>query len=60
MALIAHRDGVEECPLLGVKRTSKSKSVTSAFDPSRTSGVRAADDPGKFKKFLFTVAHRQQ
>jgi hypothetical protein len=24
------------CPLLGVKRTSKFKSVTSAFDPKRT------------------------
>ena len=38
MALIGHRDGVEECPLLGVKQTSKFKSVTSTFDPKRTSG----------------------
>ena len=36
MTLIGHRDGVEECPLSGVKRTSKFKSVTSAFDPKRT------------------------
>ena len=27
----------DECPLSGVKRTSKCKSVTSAFDPKRTS-----------------------
>ena len=30
-------DCAEECPLLGVKRTLKFKSVTSAFDPKRTS-----------------------
>ena len=28
-----HPDRVGECPLLGAKRTSKFKSVTSAFDP---------------------------
>ena len=32
-----HRLHVEECPLLGVKRTSQSKGVTSAFDPKQTS-----------------------
>ena len=31
-----HPDRVGECPLSGVKRTSKFKSVTSAFDPKRT------------------------
>jgi hypothetical protein len=36
LALIGHRDGVEQCPLLGVKRTSQSEGVTSAFDPKRT------------------------
>jgi hypothetical protein len=37
MAQSRRPDRVVECPLLGVKRTSKSKSVTSAFDPKRTS-----------------------
>jgi hypothetical protein len=32
-----HPDRVGECPLSAVKRTSKFKSVTSAFDPKRTS-----------------------
>jgi hypothetical protein len=32
-----HPDRVGECPLSGVKRTSKFKSVTSAFDPNRKS-----------------------
>ena len=32
-----HPDRVRECPLSGVKQTSKFKSVTSAFDPKRTS-----------------------
>jgi hypothetical protein len=31
-----HRGGADGCPLSGVKRTSKFKSVTSAFDPKRT------------------------
>ncbi|MFY9899336.1 MAG: hypothetical protein WAK67_16280, partial [Xanthobacteraceae bacterium] len=30
------RDRVRECPLSGVKRTSKFKCVTSAFDPKQT------------------------
>ena len=36
MALSGHSDCGNECPLLEVKRTSKFKSVTSAFDPNRT------------------------
>ena len=36
MAQSGHLDCAEGCPLLGVKRTSKFKSVTSAFDPKRT------------------------
>jgi hypothetical protein len=36
LALSRHPDRVGECPLSGVKRTSKFKSVTSAFDPKRT------------------------
>jgi len=37
MAQSRHPDRVGECPLSGVKRTSKFKSVTSAFDSKRTS-----------------------
>jgi hypothetical protein len=36
MAQSRDRDGAGECPLSGAKRTSKFKSVTSAFDPIRT------------------------
>jgi hypothetical protein len=36
MAQSGHPDRVGECPLSGAKRTSKFKSVTSAFDPKRT------------------------
>jgi hypothetical protein len=36
MAQSGHADRVQRCPLMGVKRTSKFKSVTSAFDPKRT------------------------
>jgi hypothetical protein len=36
MAQSGHLDCAEECPLSGVKQTSKFKSVTSAFDPKRT------------------------
>jgi hypothetical protein len=47
LALSGHRDRVEECPLSGVKQTLKFKSVTSAFDPKRTSpkvaSISAAD-----------------
>ena len=35
MAQSRHPDRVGECPLSEVKRTSKFKSVTSAFDPKR-------------------------
>jgi hypothetical protein len=35
-SLDGHRDGVEECPLLGVKRTSQFDRATSASDPKRT------------------------
>jgi hypothetical protein len=45
LALSGYWDGGEECPLSGVKRTSKFKSVTSAFDPKRTFAThfRSAD-----------------
>jgi hypothetical protein len=36
LAQSRHPDRVGECPLSGVKRTSKFKSVTSAFDPFET------------------------
>jgi hypothetical protein len=36
MAQSGHGNCAGECPLSGVKRTSKFKSVTSAFDPKRT------------------------
>jgi hypothetical protein len=36
MAQSGHLDCVEGCPFSEVKRTSKFKSVTSAFDPKRT------------------------
>ena len=39
MAQSRHHDRVGECPLSGVKQTSKFKSVTSAFDPKRQSGT---------------------
>ena len=41
-------DGVEECPLFGVKRTSQSNGVTSACDAKQTSRQRrgaARDGP---------------
>jgi hypothetical protein len=37
MAQSGHSSVAVQCPLLGVKRTSKFKSVTSAFDPKQTS-----------------------
>jgi hypothetical protein len=40
MARSRHPDRVGECPLSGVKRTSKFKSVTSAFDA--VDGARSA------------------
>jgi hypothetical protein len=40
MAQSGHSDCRIGCPLLGVKRTSKVKSVTSAFDPTRTSAAQ--------------------
>jgi hypothetical protein len=47
LAQSGHLDCVEGCPLSGVKRTSKFKSVTSAFDPTRTWGAACpgADGP---------------
>jgi hypothetical protein len=42
LAQSRHPDRVGECPLSGVKRTSKFKSVTSAFDPKRTLQVSAS------------------
>jgi quercetin dioxygenase-like cupin family protein len=40
MAQSRHPDRVGECPLSGVKRTSKFKSVTSAIDPLRKSSIQ--------------------
>ena len=40
MAQSRHRDGVGECPLLGVKRTSQIETVMSACDPLRKSSAR--------------------
>jgi hypothetical protein len=39
--VVPHPDTLNPCPLSGVKRTSKFKSVMSAFDPKRTSGAVA-------------------
>jgi hypothetical protein len=39
LAQSGHSDFGSECPLSGLKRTSKFESVTSAFDPKRTSGL---------------------
>jgi hypothetical protein len=36
MALSGHPSGADECPLLGVKRTSGRRVSMSAFDPKRT------------------------
>jgi hypothetical protein len=41
MAQSGHPDRVGECPLSGVKQTSKFKSVTSAFDPMYGPAVRS-------------------
>ena len=37
LALSGHTDCAQQCPLLGVKRTSRFQSLMSAFDPKRTS-----------------------
>jgi hypothetical protein len=37
VAQSGHDNQAQRCPLSGVKRTSKFKSVTSASDPKRTS-----------------------
>ena len=37
LAQSGHSRALHQCPLSGVKRTSKFESVTSAFDPMRTS-----------------------
>ena len=39
MAQSGHRDGAEQRPLLGVKRTWIKRVVMSAFDPKRTSAI---------------------
>jgi hypothetical protein len=44
MAQSRHSDSRNECPLSGVKRTSKFESVMSAFDQNRTLAVRCGDD----------------
>jgi hypothetical protein len=44
LAQSRHPDRVGECPLSGVKRTSKFKSVTSAFDPYETCRVITCGD----------------
>jgi hypothetical protein len=44
LAQSGHPDTLDQGPLSGVKRTSKFKSVTSAFDPKRTSNC-LADSP---------------
>jgi hypothetical protein len=36
LALSGHRRAADQCPLSGVKRTSKIHGVTSAYDPERT------------------------
>jgi hypothetical protein len=36
LAQSGHRNSLRQCPLLGVKRTSRIQSVMSAFDPKRT------------------------
>ena len=41
-----HRCGTQQCPLSGVKRTSKFESVTSAFDPKRTFADLPCDTRG--------------
>ena len=41
VAQSGHPKRAHECPLSGVKRTSKFRSVTSAFDPKRTLGSRS-------------------
>ena len=47
MAQSRHPDRVGECLLSGVKRTSKFKSVTSAFDPQRTSTCARLREPSE-------------
>jgi hypothetical protein len=37
LAQSGHVDVVNQCPLLGVKRTSRLESIMSTFDPKRTS-----------------------
>jgi len=36
LAQSRHPDTLNECPLLGVKRTSRGQALMSAFDPKRT------------------------
>ena len=39
LALSGHRMALNQCPLLGAKRTLLQRAPTSAFDPKRTSGL---------------------
>src|SRR5438874_2732250 len=52
LAQSGHLDCAEGCPLLGVKRTSKFKSVTSALDPKRTSSRRSLQPQNDAKHLL--------
>ena len=45
LALSGHSNDTSECPLLGVKQTSRFALHMSAFDPKRTSRGLAANDP---------------
>jgi hypothetical protein len=54
LAQSRHPDRVGECPLLGVKRTSKFKSVTSAFDPKPTL------DPIQYSRLALRRLQREQ
>src|SRR5262249_12779909 len=40
LAQSGHHDPLSQCPLLGVKRTSRSLGRMSAFDPKRTSAAK--------------------
>jgi hypothetical protein len=41
LAQSGHRDALNQCPLLGVKRTSVGDAAMSAFDPKRTLATRS-------------------
>ena len=44
MALTGHPDTLNQCPLLGVKRTLPKRTPMSAFDPKRTELAALAPD----------------